>query len=134
MRLPDWSTRLQAAVAERLQRPFAWGAMDCALFAADCVAACTGADPAADFRGRYRSEFGARRLIARAVGGGGLGALAAARLGSEIPPGLALRGDVGLSDQGEGMPLLVVCNGPQWLGPGPSGVVIAPAPLRAWRV
>lgn len=130
-RLPNWSVRLQAAVSARLLMPFAWGSQDCALFGADCVEACTGADPAADLRGRYRTELGAARVLKRL---GGLAALAAARLGPEIPPTLAVRGDIGLSDRGDGRMALVVCNGGVWQAPGPAGIVIARQPLRAWRV
>ena len=133
-RLPDWSVRLQAVVVQRLMRAFGWGVHDCALYAADCVQACTGTDPAADLRGRYSTERGAARLIRRAVGEGGLAALAAARLGAEIAPALAIRGDVGVADRGDGRLALVVCNGPVWQGPGPDGIVIAQQPLRAWRV
>lgn len=49
-------------------RPFAWGRHDCALFAADWVLNETGHDPAAAWRGRYRSEAGAARAIEAAGG------------------------------------------------------------------
>lgn len=133
-RLPDWSVRLQAVVVQRLAQAFAWGVHDCALYAADCVQACTGTDPAADLRGRYSTERGAARLIRRVAGEGGLAALASARLGAEIAPALAIRGDVGVANRGDGQLALVVCNGPVWQGPGPGGIVIAQQPLRAWRV
>ena len=52
-RLPDWRPRLVAYLEEVRTRPFAYGAHDCALFAADAVRAMTGTDLAAEFRGRY---------------------------------------------------------------------------------
>lgn len=62
------STFLSAAAA----RGFAWGAHDCMLFAADWAHARTGSDPAAPWRGRYRSEGEALQLVAEA---GGMAAL-----------------------------------------------------------
>ena len=67
MRKEDWPERLMALIAERRSRPFAWGEQDCALFACDAVAAMTGADPAAWFRGRYRTRRGAYALLKRFV-------------------------------------------------------------------
>ena len=52
-RLPDWRARLEAYLDSIEGRPFAWGDLDCALFAADCVLAMTGVDFANDFRGKY---------------------------------------------------------------------------------
>jgi len=129
-RLPDWSTRLQAIVALRLSTPFAWGAHDCVLFAADCVRAVTGVDPAAGMRGRYVTERQARRLLRQR---GGLARLAAAHLGPEVSPLLAQRGDIGLCEH-EGRVLLAVCNGDHWLAPGPQGLGHLERARRAWRV
>jgi len=77
-RVRDWQSRLQACRAERCERPFAWGALDCALWGADCVHAVTGTDPAADLRGTYSDAAGAARVVARL---GGLRAIGDARLG-----------------------------------------------------
>lgn len=62
------STFLSAAAA----RGFAWGAHDCMLFAADWAQSRMGRDPAAAWRGRYRTEEEAVELVAHA---GGLAAL-----------------------------------------------------------
>lgn len=62
------SNYLSAAAA----RGFAWGAHDCMLFAADWARARTGSDPAACWRGRYRSETEALQIVAEA---GGMSAL-----------------------------------------------------------
>jgi hypothetical protein len=135
-RLPDWPARLQAVVAARLCVPFAWGVHDCCLFGADCADACTGVDLAADFRGRYRCEREAYRLLHQLVGEGGVAALAASRLPREIAPAFAQRGDIGLAVLPEhpGRPLLAVCNGTVWLGPGAAGLLATPAPSRAWSL
>lgn len=130
-RLPDWSMRLQRVVQARLREPFAWGGNDCCLFAADCVLACTGRDPAAGMRGAYRSERQALRLLRRF---GGVEGLAQAHLAGEILPAMAQRGDVGLLEREDGRCVLVVCNGAQWLGPTPQGMTQVDMPSRAWRV
>jgi hypothetical protein len=49
MRLSDWETRLAAMLAAPVQ--FDWDGCNCALFAADCVWAITGTDPATFYRG-----------------------------------------------------------------------------------
>lgn len=131
-RLRDWQSRLQACMAERWSRPFAWGTQDCALFAADCVSACTGVDPAADVRGTYTDALGAARVVSSH---GGLAALAADRLGAEVSPGLAQPGDVGLL-LNEGRECLAVCTGTAWHAPGAAGLcALGPdQAMRAWRV
>lgn len=72
--------------------PFVWGETDCALFAADCVRAMTGDDPAKRFRGKYTSAEGAVKAI-RKAGAADLGELAAG-MADEIAPALAQVGDV----------------------------------------
>lgn len=131
-RLRDWQSRLQACLAERRARPFAWGSQDCALFAADCVDACTGVDPAADLRGTYSTAAAAARVI---EAHGGLASIAADRLGKEISPRLARVGDVGLLMNG-GRECLGVCIGAMWQAPAESGLCVLPPShaLRAWRI
>lgn len=91
-RLKDWRSRLHAAVEDARRRPFSWEGADCAMFAADCVHAMTGEDPAARFRGRYTSAFGALRAMREA----GFADLADAIGASfdEIHPSRARVGDV----------------------------------------
>lgn len=131
-RLPNWQSRLQACLAERWARPFAWGTQDCALLAADCAQACTGVDPADELRGRYATARGAAGLLSAR---GGLAALAAERLGAEVPPAMAQPGDVGLV-LSAGRECLAVCVGPVWVAPGAQGLVhLPPAEIRrAWRL
>lgn len=66
---------LRAFLAHHRRIPFAWGAADCTLFAADWAQWVTGRDPAARWRGGYSSARGAQCLLA---GTGGLIAGAAA--------------------------------------------------------
>lgn len=130
-RLPDWPSRLQRLMQARRSVPFAWGANDCFLFAADCADACTGVDPAEDLRGTYATEREALRTL-QALGVD-LAGLAAARFGAEIPPAFAQRGDVGLTEQA-GRALLCVCASGRWVAPAEHGLAEAPPPHRAWRV
>lgn len=59
--LRDW-------IAVEGARLVVWGVNDCCLFAADWVLGLTGIDPAARWRGTYRSEREAHRKI-KAAGG-----------------------------------------------------------------
>lgn len=142
-RLREWQEGLEACLAERVARPFEWGIHDCCMFAADCVLACTGVDPAEDLRGTYSDIDGALEVVAEH---GGLPAIAAARLGPEIAPALAQVGDVAVlpaMPRHEGDPIvqafphmLAVWSGAMWLAPWETGYVALPAEsaLQAWRI
>lgn len=114
-----------------MHTPFAWGAQDCALFAADCVQAMLGRDPAADARGTYSDERGAARVLKKM---GGLDGIAATRVGVEVPPAMARVGDLVLGTAGR--ECLGVCTGETWHAPGEHGLLAMPMRdvLRAWRV
>lgn len=130
-RLPDWQLRLEAFVAQRQAMPFAWGANDCALFAADAVQAITGRDPAPHLRGHRN----ARQAICAVREHGGLGAIAWAALGPAMPVQQAAVGDVVLVRVGKRL-ALGVCNGATVLGPGVQGLAAVPMAdaVMAWRV
>jgi hypothetical protein len=129
-RLPDWQTRLQALIQQRLVQPFAWGSHDCCLFVCDGIEAITGHDPAADLRG-YSTEREALRILQ--AHGGVLG-LAEARAGESIPVLAAQVGDVGLLPI-DGRDTLALCGGAHWLAPGAVGLVAVPLDMAsdAWR-
>jgi hypothetical protein len=122
---------MQACLAERWTRLFAWGSQDCALCACDVVQAVAGYDPALGLRGTYSDALGAARVIAA---GGGLGAIATERLGPEISPALAQPADVGLVVN-DGRECLATWSGSNWLAPGAEGIeALSPdAAVRAWR-
>ena len=61
-RLPDWQKRLTPVLARAARTPCEH---DCALFGADALAAMTGTDLAAPYRGRYRTLTGGLRLLRR---------------------------------------------------------------------
>lgn len=129
-RLPDWSARLADLVVQRLTARFAWGVTDCALWAADAIAAQLGVDPARDLRGQYATERQALRVMAPF---GGLKGLAVAVLGPPLSaPLLAAPGDVGLMRCGA----LAVCGGETWLAVTSQGMGHMPLneAQLTWRV
>ena len=130
-RLRNWRSSLAALMSERSSAPFAWGANDCCLFAADCVKAVTGRDPAHGLRGQYRSANGATRILARF---GGVRGVAASRLGPEISPRSAQIGDIVLV-QHHGRDSLAVCGGTHLIAPGPdrSEPIPISSGIAAWR-
>ena len=131
-RIRTWQSALDQCVSARLHARFQWGANDCCLFAADCVHAVTGEDPASDLRGTYSTELQAARVLQRL---GGVAEIAFRRLGPVVRTEAAQVGDVGLTHL-DGRYALAVCLGGHWLQPGADGLVtILPAQvLRAWRV
>ncbi len=138
----DWPARLHESVDAARGRPFVWGGADCCLFACDCILAMTGVDPAAHFRGRYKSAAGARRSL-QAFAGAGLAAtverITRELAMPEIPPLMAQRGDVVLIAAPECPPeclALAICCGGRIAAQGPDGLTLIPLAraLRAWRV
>jgi hypothetical protein len=131
-RLPDWQLRLADLIAKRQTMPFAWGQNDCALFAADCVQAITGQDPAPAGLRRHRTAKQACRQLVRH---GGLASIASSALGQPRPAAFAQVGDVVLAAAGK-RPMLAVCNGCTAMAPGPVGLVQVPIDPQAqcWRV
>lgn len=63
MRIQGWEKILADKIEAARHTPFHWGEHDCCLWAADVVQGLTGMDYMADFRGRYKNEFGALKLI-----------------------------------------------------------------------
>jgi hypothetical protein len=99
-RTEHWATReYHAFLLARAKMPFAWGANDCASFAADGILAMTGVDIAAAFRGKYSDEASALEAI-RIIAGGATIADAAAWCAAQHElaewkyPLMAKRGDL----------------------------------------
>lgn len=136
LRLPDWPERLAEFIEERRYWPFAWGSQDCAMFGGDAIAAQTGVDPFAAFRGRYTTEEGAEAITAPAGGFEALlGATLAAFGAQDCPPALAQRGDVGMVRVGNAEALGVVL-GSAVAVPGLTRLQFVPAGrvYRAWAL
>lgn len=123
VRRPDWRGRLSAVVEAALQRPFEWGVHDCALFAGEAVLAMTDVDLAEGWRGRYRTQLGALRVLKRA-GHPDHVALAAALL-PEIHPARASVGDIAAVRVGDNLVIGVVI-GPTVAAPGPADLEFVP--------
>lgn len=68
-RKDNWEILLAEILQDRLHVPFQWGKHDCCLFAADCVEAMTGWDPARWFRSRYDSKVSAYAALKEFAGG-----------------------------------------------------------------
>lgn len=66
LRLPDWRMRLIAWIGSVNNRPIKPGHHDCCLFGAGAIAAQTGVDLAAGWRGRYTTYAGGRRILRKA--------------------------------------------------------------------
>jgi hypothetical protein len=132
-RLPDWNARLATFLAGCARTPFEPGLHDCALFAAGCVAAMTGEDPARAFRGRYSTIVGGHRLLRRA-GHADHVALVASLL-DEVAPLMAQVGDIAIVESPEG-PALGLVGGAHVIVPGPDGLgtVSLLAVRRAFRL
>jgi hypothetical protein len=101
IRHPNWEDRLAGYLEPLRTTPFQWGTNDCCTFAAGAVAAMTGIDPMAEFRGRYRTKRGAAIALGR-IGTGTLSATMDGKL-EPVPPALAQRGDVVMIDGGLGV-------------------------------
>lgn len=109
MRKTDWQTGLARYLGEVARKPLAYGTHDCALFAAGAVAAITGDDPAAPFRGRYTTLRGGLRVLR---GAGYADHIDLARtLFAGIPVALALPGDLAVIATPDGSSLGVVQGG-----------------------
>lgn len=132
MRHPDWQIRIITTIQAASERPFCWGENDCCLFVADvCLAACDK-DPAAEYRGRYRTEIGAKRVLAKTHGD-----IPAAldAIFERIPVAMAQRGDALVFDGPQGQTAGVMWAGKVWAMTEVGARPIPDAvPQIAWRV
>lgn len=133
-RIPAWRPALYAAIARHRSEPFCYGARDCALFLADCVAAMTGVDYAARYRGHYATLEDGLALLA-ADGYADHVALAAALL-PEIHVSRARIGDGAVVPADAGGQALGVVIGSEINVLHPRGLAVLPLTraTRAFRV
>ncbi|MGP9796210.1 DUF6950 family protein [Halomonas sp. 86] len=131
MRYRDWTTQLHATIKAASERPFSWGEFDCCLFAADCCVAICGIDPAAEYRGRYTSEMGAKRVLSNTHG-----SLEAAwdACFERVPVKMAQRGDVVLFDSDFGRCVGVVWANAIWAVTESGVHRVRAEPLICWSV
>lgn len=105
MKTEGWEKLLNEHIAEAYRHQFEWGKRDCALWCADWVWKATGRDLGAEWRGKYKTENGAAKLM-RKKGYHGVEAIADRHLLS-CPVNLAQRGDILLNEDN----CLGICNG-----------------------
>ncbi len=134
-RLPDWPDRLIAYLADERARPFVWGASDCITLWAGAVAAMTGVDPVARWRGYCSMAHGLRMM--RHDGLASVRDYVAARF-PEIPVAAAGRGDLVYPDAAGVSEIMgpAVVVGAEAISRGEAGVVVMPMAhaMRAFRV
>jgi hypothetical protein len=124
-----------AALTRWCQSDMVWGEDDCLMALANIYMAALGVDPAAAWRGRYRTERGARRLM----GKGGVLKATTKGAGSvgwrRIAPAKALPGDLGVARTVNGA-AGVIRHGDYWIGRRDRGfsAVDDRAVAAAWRV
>ena len=116
----NWREALIAYLGRVKRTPYRPGKHDCALFAADAVAAMTGDDYAAPFRGRYKTIRGGMRVL-RKAGFTDHVALAEAHL-TPIPPAMVRAGDLAVVPGEGGAPSLGVVQGEKVYVLTPAGV------------
>lgn len=106
MRSQHWPQLLDAYVECTKARAFEWGVLDCVTFAANWRTLVTGEDPIAEWRGTYKTEREALKLIA-GLGCDGLEALGTRLFGEPDPlgPKFAGRGDLVLAQDALGISL-----------------------------
>lgn len=132
---PNFTAALIEFHESRVDMPFAWGSNDCGLYIADAMIAMGREDIAHDFRGKYKTETGAKRQLAKLYDGG-LDKVMDAKLERiEVP--FVQRGDVVLFAGDLGPTLGIYFNGGVFSS-GPDGSVFLDASfdkiLMAWRV
>jgi hypothetical protein len=134
IRVSCWEQRLWAAIDAARDLPFAWGHHDCATWAFDLRRDLTGGeDVAAQWRGRYSTPLGARRIM-RKLGWQDIEAMGRDLLGAPLAtPLLAQRGDLVLGGEERAFG---VCTGARAAFVSPDGLVQLPLArcALAWRV
>lgn len=95
-RLEAWPELLNDYLRNAREFDYAYGSMDCCIFAFNAIEAMTANDPVAQWRGTYNDEAGALALL----GPGGIASFVAARAAEnsweeiENPQKRAQRGDI----------------------------------------
>lgn len=128
----DWQLRFEAFIVGRRNTLFSWGTNDCGIFAADCVLALTGTDPAPKGMREHRTAKQAARAVNRR---GGLSGIATAAFGPPAPAVFAHVGDVVLVNIGKRQ-ALAICNGATAIGPSEIGLACVGMDCATvfWRV
>jgi len=131
MRYRDWTTRLNDVIKAALERPFSWGEFDCCIFAADCAVAVCGVDPAERYRGKYKTEAGAKRALKKTHG-----SLDAAwdACFTRVAPSFIQRGDVAVYEAPGGRSMAVYWANEFWATTELGVTRVVCEPIAVWRV
>jgi hypothetical protein len=131
LRHEGWESSLAQYLAAAQSLEFQWGVNDCALWSAEWVRIATDKDFGAPWRGRYKTEKGAKRLMLRRQFSEVADIASDALV--EQPVRLAKRGDLVLHPETES---LGICNGlrSHFLGVDGHIVIDTLACPRAWEV
>ena len=109
--------------------PFEWGVFDCCIFSLKCVEIQTGLDLYKDYRGKYKTELGAKRAVKK------FGTVESKldKHFERVDPRLARRGDIIMHESGN----FGVCFGGGVYSTSDLGVTRAnhnEKPYLCWRV
>lgn len=124
IRFADWQTKLHRYLCELRGRELRAGHHDCCLFGAGAIAAQTGIDLAAPYRGRYSTLAGGRRVLRR-DGYADHIALIATHL-PEAHVSAALPGDIAIVPTEDGPAVGVVQGGAVYVLHPAGGVGLVP--------
>lgn len=127
-RLPGWERKAIAELQRHLAQPITWGLSDCISVPVDLCQAMCGVTILPPHLRRYRTEFGAYRLLAKMGFASIEEALNAAF--PAVPPAMARRFDAGIVERTiGGRPVLatvIVTDRGQAVGRDASGPVLVP--------
>ena len=93
-RLSNWQNNLSALIIERREVAFDFAHMNCMFWVADAVEAITGEDFLAAYRGKFRTEKGAAKLLRKLDQVGTSQELLIKRFGELQPAAFARMGDI----------------------------------------
>lgn len=126
-----WQADLSAFLFDCSNTPFEWGKLDCALFAASAALLQCGTDPAQTYRGRYKTERGAKQALTRQHG-----SLEAAfdACFKRVDPAFAQRGDIVLFEGDYGKTCGVYWAGHIWAMADSGCRQMEADIILAWRV
>lgn len=121
----DYLSKLHEYLASKEKTGFSFGRLDCALFTAGAVAAMTDEDPAAGFRGGYKTRLGGLRKIRAAGFRDQIDFVE--KTFTEIRPAFAQVGDVVLLNDG----VMGICAGDRIAVAGDQGLAFVPLEMVA---
>lgn len=100
-RLPNYRSRLFSVIGKYEREKFVYGKTDCAMFAASCIEAITGTDPAAAFRGKYTTVIGGMRKLKTHTGFTDRQEWISS-MGNSVQPAFAQVGDIAIINNPDG--------------------------------